>query len=457
MFDLTTGADIIVGDYNYVFDPTATLRRLFFKKDYSDWILIIDEAHNLYQRGMDYYSPDIRHREISDIIRLNKNKKTKVYANLVSGLKKFLLIFDQLQTEGKSHYEAQRYFQPQLNIAEWQKIFNEYEPTFIKYLIHKIRKKLLIQDDPFENIYFKLRRFLKVAKLEGDAFIPIFDAESGGVLKIQCCDPSEQLGNQINLFHSVVGMSATLDPLPYYNKVLGFPDSQTNLLNLDSPFPSSHRKLIIIPGISTRYKNRHENYIKYGDIIKRIIEIKPGNYLAFFPSFEFLQNVNLYLGNLSCEKILQHSGMSEEDRNDILCRLRDTTSPKLLMAVMGGIFSEGVDYYGDMCIGVIIFSPALPQINYERNLIQEYYDNKTGDGFDYAYLYPGMNKVIQSAGRLIRSSQDKGIAVLVGERFAEENINELLPDYWFQNPGDVVITNNYKKEIQLFWKKLEQI
>lgn len=454
LFELTSIADIIVGDYNYVFDPSAQLRRLFYKKDYSDWILIVDEAHNLYQRGMDYFSPVLRRREFADLIKLHRRKKTKIFINLMTGLKSFLNIFDDLFQEGKTFHEEQRYFQPSLNLQIWQNYFNEYESAFIKYLIHKVRKKILIQDDPFEILFFKLRRFIQVAKLEGDEFIPFYDAEAGGILKIQCCNPSEQLGNKINQFHSVIGISATLDPLSYYQKVLGFPADHTRTLNLDSPFPTSNRKMIIIPGISTRYTKRHQNYIKYAEIIKSIIGLKSGNYLAFFPSFEFLQNVYLFLGNISHETVIQKKGMSLQERDEILNKLKNLSKPKLLLAVMGGIFSEGVDYYGEMCIGVIIFSPALPQINYERNLIQEYYNTKTGDGFEYAYLYPGLNKVIQSAGRLIRSAQDKGIVVFIGERFAEENINELLPEYWFQNPGDVVITNKYEKEIKLFWKNL---
>jgi DNA excision repair protein ERCC-2 len=455
LFDLTPTADIIVGDYNYIFDPAVYLRRLFFKKEHSDWILIIDEAHNLYQRGMDYFSPEIKCREIEALKKLHKSRKTTIFTNIVKSLNEFLLLFKSLQSEGESRYEHQRYYLPDLDIQAWQKAFNQFEPTFIKYLIHKVKKKILINEDPLESVYFTIRRFIQVAKFESDSFVPIFDAEKGGVLKIQCCDPSEQLGRQINSFHSVIGMSATLDPLPYYQKVLGFAEDQTELLSLDSPFSSSNRKMIIIPNISTKYKDRKNNYPQFAQIIENAVKHKKGNYIVFCPSFEFLQNVNLFLGNYKGDKILQRMGMAQEERDEILYKLKETNKPKLLLAVMGGVFAEGVDFYGDMCIGVIIFSPGLPQINYERELIKEHYDKKTENGFEYAYLYPGLNKVIQSAGRLIRSAQDKGIVVLVGERFAEEQVNELLPDYWFQNPGDVLVTEKYEKVIQLFWKNLE--
>jgi len=454
LFDLTPTADIIVGDYNYIFDPAVYLRRLFFKKEHSDWILIIDEAHNLYQRGMDYFSPEIRKKEIEEVKKLYRNRKTLIFKNIIKTLNEFLNLFKHLQSEGETRYEQQRVYLPELDVQSWQKAFNQFEPTFIKYLIYKVKKKIMMQEDPLESVYYKIRRFIQVAKFESEAFIPIFDAESGGVLKIQCCDPSEQLGRQINSFHSAVGMSATLDPLPYYQKVLGFAEDQTELLSLDSPFSSSNRKMIIVPNISTKYKDRKNNYPQYAEIILNTVKHRKGNYLVFFPSFEFMQNVNLFLGKYKEEKILQRIGMSQEERNEILYKLKETQKPKLLLAVMGGIFSEGVDFYGDMCIGVILFSPGLPQINYERELIKEYYNQKSENGFEYAYLYPGLNKVIQSAGRLIRSAQDKGIVVLVGERFAQEQVNELLPDYWFQNPGDVVVSKSYSNEIKIFWKQL---
>jgi DNA excision repair protein ERCC-2 len=455
LFDLTPTADIIVGDYNYIFDPAVYLRRLFFKKEHSDWILIIDEAHNLYQRGMNYFSPEIKCKEIEAVKKLHKSRKTAIYKNIIRSLNDFINLFKDLRVEGETRYEHQQYYLPQLDIQSWQRAFNQFEPAFIKYLIHKVKRKIMMQDDPLETVYYKIRRFIQVAKFESDAFIPIFDAESGGILKIQCCDPSEQLGRQINAFHSVIAMSATLDPLPYYQKVLGFAEDQTEMMSLDSPFSSANRKMIIIPNISTKYKDRKNNYPKYAEIILNTVKQRKGNYLVFFPSFEFMQNVNLFLGNYKGEKILQTMGMPQEDRNEILYQLKETQKPKILLAVMGGIFSEGVDFYGDMCIGVILFSPGLPQINYERELIKEYYDKKTENGFEYAYLYPGLNKVIQSAGRLIRSAQDKGIVVLVGERFAEEQVNELLPDYWFQNPGDVVVTEKYEKEIKNFWESLQ--
>ena len=197
-----------------------------------------------------------------------------------------------------------------------------------------------------------------------------------------------------------------------------------------------------------------QNYPRIAEIIEEVINQQPGNYLAFFPSFDFIQNVNVFLGKVKHNKILQKPGMKDENRNLMLNELKKKDQQNLLLAVMGGIFSEGVDYFGDMAIGVIVISPALPMVSFERELLRQYYEEKQNAGMEYAYIFPGMNKVIQSVGRLIRSVTDKGIVVLIGERFADEQFNNILPEYWFKRQGDIEITDDYIPVIKDFWKKL---
>jgi DNA excision repair protein ERCC-2 len=455
MLDLSVHCDIIVGDYNYVFDPSVYLRRIFNQKDYSDWILIVDEAHNLYQRGLGYYSPNLERKQVKALLSEHKSKKVKVFKDICSVLKEIEKTIEEIVEDAEAWFSGQQFCSISLDLKTWEDHYAQYESAFVKYLIYKIKKKKVLQDDPLEDFYYSLRRFLQIARLEDNIYKPFLDAIKGGVLNIQCCDPSIPLGYRIEGFHSVVAMSATLDPIDYYHEVLGFSKENTEHLILDSPFPPEHRKMIIIPSISTRYSQRQKEFPAYADIIKKIVTITPGNYLVFFPSFEFMQNVNLFLGSLNIERLIQRTNMSDFDREEYLTKLREVDSNYLLLGVLGGIFSEGVDYIGDMCIGVIIFSPGLPQINYARDLIREYYDTNRGNGFEYAYVYPGINKVIQSAGRLIRSHQDKGIIVLVGERFAEEQINNLLPDYWFKTPDSLVISSDYQKEIIQFWDQVD--
>ncbi len=456
MFDLAVTADILVGDYNYIFDPRVQLKRIFQRDDLTEWLLIIDEAHNLYQRTIDSLSPEIKRSILKNLSKALLNDKLQVYRTLKQSLSTIDSLLEYLQQEGEIQYSEQRYFTLQLDVSAWQEAFREFENAFIKYLIFKIRKNMLILEDPFEAFYYQLRSFVQIAGIQSDEFISYYDAAQKGKVKIACCDPSEHINNIINKFHSVIAMSATLDPITYYRDILGFPEENTHLLEVSSPFSTLNRQIVILPHISTYYRDRANLYERYADIIKDVISIKEGNYIVFCPSFEFIQNVILYLGKTKSEIISQRRQMTEKDRKYILSELRESGTPKLLLAVMGGIFSEGVDFSGDMCIGVIIFSPALPQITFERELIRQYYENKRGNGFNYAYLYPGINKVIQSVGRLIRSRQDKGIIVLAGERFAEDEINQLFPDYWFELEGDVVVTEEFEETIQTFWKRFDE-
>jgi DNA excision repair protein ERCC-2 len=455
MFDIAASSDILIGDYNYVFDPRVQLKRIFQRDDLTDWLLIIDEAHNLYQRTIDSLSPELKRTTLSNLSKALLNDKLKIYRSLKQQLTSIAKLFESLHQEGVIHYPEQRYFTFDLDLPAWQETFREFEKSFIKYLIFKIRKNMLILEDPFEAFYYQLRSLVQIAGIQSDEFISFYDAAQKGKIKIECCDPSQHIQNIIQKFHSVIAMSATLDPINYYQEILGFPENNTRLLEVSSTFSTRNRQVVILPNISTYYRDRFNLYERYAEIVKDVISIKKGNYIVFCPSFEFLQNLILYLGTVKSEIITQRRQMVEEDRDYILSQLKESDSPTLLLAVMGGIFSEGVDFRGDMCIGVIIFSPGFPQITFERELIRQYYDSKQGNGFNYAYLYPGINKVIQSVGRLIRSQQDKGVIILAGERFADDEINQLFPDYWFEVEGDVVITEDLKKTIETFWQRFE--
>jgi DNA excision repair protein ERCC-2 len=455
MFDLAATSDILIGDYNYIFDPRTQIKRLFLRDDLSDWILIIDEAHNLYQRTIDTLSPELSRKSLIHLKKALLNDKLKIFRHLKQSLSDIDTCFQSLQQEGESQYASQQYFTFNFDRTSWLNVFRKYEAAFIKYLIFKIQKNMLILDDPFEDFYYKLRGLVQIAVMENDAFIPFFNATQKGQIKIQCCDPAWHIQEVTQKFHSVIAMSATLDPLVYYQEVLGFPPESTIRTEVSSPFSTKNRQIIIMPNISTYYRDRYKLYERYAEIIREVISVQKGNYIVFCPSFEFLQNLYLHLGNVNSELFVQRREMSAGDRGFILSQLKDSNKPVLLLAVMGGILSEGVDFKGKMCIGVILFSPALPKITFERELIREYYDQQKGDGFYYAYLYPGINKVVQSVGRLVRSQEDRGIIVLVGERFAEDEVNRLFPDHWFEKEGDVVITDKLRETIERFWQRFD--
>jgi DNA excision repair protein ERCC-2 len=451
--DMANRMDVVIGDYNYVFDPMVRLRRLFAKKDYPEWILVLDEAHNLYDRGIVYLSPVLRRSELINLKKEYIRRKNKVFVDLVGSLKMLDSIFQGYQLEGENLIPENRFLRTDLDKDKWSEVFVKFEAAYIRYLIYKIKKNKILPEDPLEQFYYSLKWFFNIMQYEDDAFKSFYDAAEGGILKIQCCDPSSTLHEIIERFHSVLGMSATLEPMDYFQQVLGFPKERTQNLKLDSPFRAKNRKCIIIPNISTRFKDRILSFSKIADIIRDIIAIKKGNYLVFFPSYDYLKQVYLFIGNVGCEILIQNQNMTESERDQYLEKLRDSSRPILLLGVTGGIFSEGVDYPGEMASGVIAISPSLPGLSYERELIKKHFDSISGQGMEYAYIYPGMNKVIQAAGRLIRTSTDRGIIILIGDRFAEDRFIDLLPAHWFSNPGDVVITEKYKSEVEEFWQR----
>jgi DNA excision repair protein ERCC-2 len=452
LFQHSKNADCIVGDYNYVFNPSGSLHHFLMGENAEDWILIIDEAHNLYQRGLEYLSPRLTRLALSEIIKQIGSSKKKVLNDLKKPLSHLKKILDKMHEEGQSAYSDQSYYIVELNLQSFKNLYEDFQSAYIRYLISKSKQKSIYPDDPIQNFYFQLRHFIYVVEQIDDRFVVLYRADKNGALQIQCCDPSLYLRRILDSFHNVIAMSATIEPLHFYRTALGFHDDRSRSISLDSPFMNKNRKIIIVPETSTRYKHRSFYYPRYAEIIKQVISQYKGNYIAFFPSFEFLQHVNLFLGEIESYKLIQKSGMTEKERLEILHKLTKSDQYHLLLAVMGGIFSESIDLPGEKCVGIIIFSPALPKISLEREIIRHYYDQKSGNGFEYAYIYPGLNNVIQAAGRLIRSEQDRGIVVIVGERFNEDSINRLFPDYWFKNPGDVIFTTDYQEIIKSFWE-----
>jgi len=481
--------DAIVCDYNYVFDPQVYFRRFFQDADYSDAVLIIDEAHNLVQRALDYYSPVLRRRQVQAL--------TKQLAHIEPGLARELREFlGTIDDYFRSHdrQSSDEYSQldeepgdnaEQFLIESPKPFFDELKPTLnrlsVRYLLDKLESGRAIPDDPVEEFFSELGKFYSVLGLTGEEFAYVFDTTGGGVLKIVCQDASRMLTERMAGFHSVIAMSATLAPTDFYRQMLGFGTERTDALNLPSPFPPENRRILVVPTVSTALRHRDANYDRVAEIIATVAGAHPGNYMAFFPSYEFLRAtarelIDSYGVTLSGAKgitrfaaatydgyeilrfaqndklnefelLIQDSKMTAAQRQTVLDALQTNAPPKLVLAVQGGVFAEGVDYPGEMLSGVIVVSPALPQMSFERELMRRYYQGKYGKGFEFAYLYPGMNRVIQSVGRLIRSETDCGVAVLVCQRFVQNQYTALFPSDW----GTDLACRNLHPELKKFW------
>jgi DNA excision repair protein ERCC-2 len=256
-------------------------------------------------------------------------------------------------------------------------------------------------------------------------------------------------------YENVVAFSATLKPFEFYSKLSGLDGEKLSTAEFQSPFAKENRKLVIIPQVSTKYSERERNYPKVAEAIRRIIEVRPGNYFAFFPSFEFLERaLDQFIPPSGFSIRRQERSMRVNEIDEIIDHLKSQSEPTIVFAVQGGVFSEGVDYPGDTVIGAFVIGPPLPSFNLEREEMRKYYDEFYGAGFDYAYSYPAMAKAIQSAGRVIRSETDRGIIILMDNRFIQPSYARSMPTDWFKNsPQELVVSSSLLKEISEFWNK----
>jgi DNA excision repair protein ERCC-2 len=450
--------DVIVCDYNYIFDPQVYFRRFFMDADYSNAILIIDEAHNLVQRAMDYYSPSLSRQQIRDLGRNLRH----VEPSLAKELRKFLEEIDdcfrrQTRPTGDEYtqLDENEVSQEKYLIPSPREFFENLKPTFsrltIRYMLEKATSGRAIPDDPVDEFFSTFGQFCVVLAMEGEEFSYVYDTTGGESLKIVCKDPSRQLAKRLEGFHSVIAMSATLEPMVFYRQMLGFPPERTDEASFPSPFPKENRRIVVVPTVSTTFRARAAHYGKIANVIATTAAARFGNYMALFPSYDFMRGVAGRLPDGAWEVHVQEPKMTEQQRLTLLEALKEPQPPKLILAVQGGLFAEGVDYPGETLSGVIVISPALPQVSFERELMRQYYEQQHGKGFEFAYLYPGMNRVIQSAGRLIRSETDRGVVVLVCQRFAQAQYTALFPSDWSTSMAGARAGYNLAGELADFW------
>ncbi len=438
--DLSYYADIIICDYNYVFDPLVHLIRYFENYTYKP-IILIDEAHNLVKRSQDMYTKEISYNEILDLKKFLKGLKPYIKKDIE------LLInhMDDLLT-----IESNFIYKDDLSILLIEYLKN------LKSKIEKILRKNneLNNKDEILDIYFKINDFLKISEYYDSNFKFVISKDnSDKKYLIKCLDASNIISSYAKHNIPIIFFSATMYPLFYYKKLL-YNDSNSLIIN--SPFDYSNLKLII-KDIDTTYKNRYISLNDIIDLIKKTINIKIGNYIIFFPSYEYL---NIFKENILKDEFfndiyiyLQVQNQNLEDKNYILNEFKNIKDKSQLgLFVTGGSFSEGIDYIGDMLSGVYVITVCLPIINDMNNLLMEHYNLKYQNGFDYAYLYPGFNKVIQAVGRVIRSNTDYGFAILIDYRFKMPKYKNIFPKEW-KNYKIINDNDKIKKELIEFFNK----
>ncbi|PON19086.1 hypothetical protein C2W62_04640 [Candidatus Entotheonella serta] len=452
--DVASEADAIIGDYNYVFDPGSYLRRFFQDRPYDDCVLVIDEAHNLYARARDYYSPLLNQRRVKQLLAYCADEPTLLFREFEIFFRALDEIFPQLYEEALEPPSAGVYTPVSPPLQQMAELRQQLESVMVDYVIYRRCMGHEPGGDLIQDFYYAFQRLCDVLALGGDEFEYLYahDAEEA-VFKVLCKDASRFLRQRLEGFHSVIAMSATLTPFAFYQDVLGFPTDRTFAVEFPSPFPIENRCILTIPGVSTTYRDRQRDAPKIANIIETIIAQREGHYCAFFPSFAYLRQVRSYLKIPPDRLLEQIENMSERDRAWMLRQLERSQGEGLLMlAVQGGIFAEGVDYPGEMLIGTMIVGPGLPRFDTEQELIRAYYDEQYDNGFAHAYLYPGMNRVVQSAGRVIRSETDVGMIALIGKRFTYRNYTECFPSHWYEESPRELVARNYRQRLQQFWQ-----
>ena len=421
--DVSTWVDNILCDYNYVFDPNVYLKRFFQEGTSGDYIFLVDEAHNLVDRSREMYSAVLVKEDVLAVKRIMK-KYHKGIERALDKCNKELLQY-------KRECETYRVYD---NIGV--------------LMFHLMRAASLLeeflekpQDFPDKktvlDFYFALRNFLNIYDLVDEHYVIYsqMDEEGRFMLKLFCVDPSANLQKCIDKARATIFFSATLLPVNYYKKLLSTREDNYAIY-ATSTFEESQRLLLFGRDVSTKYTRRNRSeYEKMAAYIQAVIEKKRGNYMVFFPSYKLMQDVAELFGlseaGGECEILVQHSNMKEEEREAFLAAFDEERSETLVaFCVMGGIFAEGIDLKNDRLIGAIIVGTGLPQVSNEREILKNYYDGKGLSGFDYAFRYPGMNKVLQAAGRVIRTGEDRGVILLLDDRFLGADYEPLFPREW---------------------------
>ena len=442
--DTAIWTDNIICDYNYVFDPNVYLKRFFADGIKGDYIFLVDEAHNLVERGREMYSAALVKEDILAVRKIMKPRS--------SAIEKELSKCNKLMLEYKRECETYQIYESIPNlIFSCMRLAAKIEEYMQKNPEFPGRDVVL-------DFYFELRNFLNIYERVDEHYVIYgqHDEEGRFVIKLFCVDPSFNLQECLDKGNATIFFSATLLPVQYYKELL---TNQTDnyAVYARTTFSQDKRLLLIGNDVSSKYTRRTpEEYGRIADYIYRTIKKKKGNYMVFFPSYLFLKKVHEAFELRTDETITcicQESGMREEEREAFLEAFQEEKEESLVaFCVMGGIFGEGIDLKREQLIGAIIVGTGLPQISNEREILKEYYDKKEGMGFDYAYRYPGMNKVLQAAGRVIRTAEDVGIIELLDERFLQNDYQRLFPREWEQR--SVCQLSNLEEKLTAFWEEM---
>ena len=442
--DLSLYSDAVICDYNYVFDPNVYLKRYFEEGAQCNCTFLIDEAHNLVDRARNMYSAEINTKVLTNALEVCTGDFSSV-SKLILDVLKIIGVYEQKCI--RNEYSSTEFPSDLANaIARLSETLSS--------LFHRSKNRNLNDFDKLSELYTACNQFVSISELYDDCYIFYLEQKENTILKLFCIDPSENLKRGYAKGKSAVIFSATLSPLGYFRDILGG-DKDSFGVVLDSPFDIKNREILVVDNISTRYKDRESSYDAIVEQIDAVISCKTGNYMVFLPSFEYMNKIkerfNIKYPNV--KTISQDNIMSELEREVYLSKFKNKpTQTMVSFNVISGIFSEGIDFKGDKLIGSIIVGVGLPMICLERDVVKDYFQRQNGYGFDFSYTFPGINRVVQAAGRVIRTDDDKGIIMLIDDRFKTPKYKSLFPKEW-SNHYNVQNPEQSKRIIEDFWNK----
>ncbi|MFV0528152.1 MAG: ATP-dependent DNA helicase [Lachnospiraceae bacterium] len=442
--DTASWVDAVICDYHYAFDPNVHLRRFFGEGVSGDYVFLIDEAHNLVDRAREMYSATLCKEHVMQAGRVVKTHHKKL-TRLLEKLNKAMLAYKRECEECSILKDISDLVFPLMSIL------GEME-TFFETASDKLHEELL-------EFYFEIRNFLLCFDLLDENYSIYAQLAPDGtfLVRLFCINPAVNLQQYLQKGRSAVFFSATLLPVSYYQELYSTQEDDYAMY-ADSPFPIENRSILLAQDVSSRYTRRGpREFARIASYIDKMIRAKEGNYMVFFPSHKLLSDVlELYLTEYQTQEvscIVQTPGMDEEMRESFLQEFKKDSGTLLAFCVMGGIFAEGIDLIGEHLIGVCVVGTGLPQVSRERDLLQEFYTERGQQGFEYAYRYPGMNKVLQAAGRVIRTQYDTGVILLLDDRFSEPIYGRLFPREWADRQYCRI--QSVEAQLQEFWSRHE--
>jgi DNA excision repair protein ERCC-2 len=420
-------------------------------------LLIVDEAHDLPERARGALSPALDLARLDSLGAALEGQSEPAYARA-----------GELLREVASHCTdvAARLGEERESVAPWVEPAARgfWEPIALRAAVAQSETQALVNHagprdarlaprregrdarlrDPVQSALADVRDFASSADTDPDQFAALWSGERAALL---CLDPAPWIGARIKSFHAAVLMSATLSPLEHHARLLGVSGPRSLSLDLPCPFPRANRLLVASTAVDTRFRVRSEHAAEIARSIARCAATRRGNWLAFFPSFAFRDEVVAKLPAGELRVVLQLPGAPVEP---ILARLRANKRESLLVCgVHGGVLAEGVDYPGELAIGVFVVGPGLPKLDLERELVRAHFERELGAGFEYAYLVPGLARAVQAGGRVLRGPDDVGAIVLLDRRFSEPEYFDRLPAWW---RDEMVLTSDPVPALEAFWR-----